>query len=176
MYLPDPIEAGESRAERAFAELEQPGGLMKCYQCDAIFDPQECGGTLSPDPYAMPVCGKCFEAAMVEWEKAKQEVNGTEEIRDGKTYWMGTLVEPCTMCGLAVTCVDDCGCFGNAMCPRFGILGTKLAKAVVPYVAPAIEADEIILPGCTSAKVEIPEDWEVLTEEKLRRLRDRFKK
>lgn len=62
-YIPDPVELGEARAERACEELEQPDGRFRCYQCMAIFDAQAQGGTLSPDPYAMPVCGKClFEA------------------------------------------------------------------------------------------------------------------
>lgn len=61
MTIPDPIERAEARAERAFDDLSLPDGKMKCYQCDAVFDPDNEGGTLSPDPYAMPVCGKCFE-------------------------------------------------------------------------------------------------------------------
>lgn len=59
-YIPDPVERGESRAESAFYELEQPDGRFRCYQCNTIFDAQKEGGTLSPDPYAMPVCGKCL--------------------------------------------------------------------------------------------------------------------
>lgn len=58
--IPDPIERGEASAERAYDELEQPGGMLMCYQCSSIFDPEKEGGTLSPDPYAMPVCGPCF--------------------------------------------------------------------------------------------------------------------
>lgn len=62
MNIPDPIERGEASAERAFEELSTPDGF-RCYQCGAIFDFEKEGGTLSPDPYAMPVCGKChFEA------------------------------------------------------------------------------------------------------------------
>lgn len=60
MTIPDPIELGEASAERAFDELSQPDGRLKCYQCGTIFDPDTEGGTLSPDPYAMPVCGTCF--------------------------------------------------------------------------------------------------------------------
>lgn len=61
MTIPDPIERGEASAERAYDELSQPDGKFKCYLCGAIFDPDEEGGTLSPDPYAMPVCGSCFD-------------------------------------------------------------------------------------------------------------------
>ncbi len=55
----------------------------------------------------------------------KEEVNGEEIVKDGKTYWMGTEVKPCTMCGKVVTAVDDCGEFGNPECPQFGIDGRK---------------------------------------------------
>lgn len=48
-------------------------------------------------------------------------VNGDVEIRDGETYWMGSKVEKCPMCGIAPTNVDDCGEFGNPECPYFGI-------------------------------------------------------
>jgi hypothetical protein len=58
--IPDPIERAEASAERAYDELSQPGGKFKCYECDSIFDPEKEGGTTSPDPYAMPVCGKCY--------------------------------------------------------------------------------------------------------------------
>jgi hypothetical protein len=58
MHLPDPMERAEAAAERMADELEQPDGRWKCYQCGAIFDVKE-GGTLSPDPWAPPACGKC---------------------------------------------------------------------------------------------------------------------
>ena len=66
-YIPDPIELAEAKASHAFNELEQPGGKFKCYQCEALFDPSDEGGTLSPDPYAMPVCGVCFESELTAW-------------------------------------------------------------------------------------------------------------
>ncbi len=59
-YIPDVLERMEASAERAYDELCQPDGKFKCYQCGAIFDAEHEGGTLSPDPYAMPVCGDCF--------------------------------------------------------------------------------------------------------------------
>lgn len=64
--IPDPVQRGEASAERAFDELSQPGGLFKCYQCDALFDPDKEGGTITPDPYAMPVCAKCYDEAYQE--------------------------------------------------------------------------------------------------------------
>ena len=58
-------------------------------------------------------------------ETTKEEVNGEEVVKDGKTYWMGTEVKACGMCGKVVTAVDDCGEFGNPECPQFGVLGTR---------------------------------------------------
>jgi hypothetical protein len=59
-YIPGQIERGEMRAEAAYDEMIQPDGKMKC-PCGELFDPDSEGETLSPDPYAMPVCGKCCE-------------------------------------------------------------------------------------------------------------------
>ncbi len=50
-----------------------------------------------------------------------QSVNGDVRVIDGETYWMGSRVEKCTLCGIAPTNVDDCGEFGNRECPYFGI-------------------------------------------------------
>ena len=63
-YIPDPIELGESMAERALDAICQPDGRFKCYRCDAIFDPDKEGGYDSPNPYTPPCCGKCLEMAM----------------------------------------------------------------------------------------------------------------
>jgi len=63
--LPGIIERSEASAERAYDEAIQPNGLFKCY-CGALFNPESEGGTVSPNPWAMPVCGKCLEAAMKE--------------------------------------------------------------------------------------------------------------
>ncbi len=60
-YIPDPIELGESRAERAYDEMIQPGGRLKC-GCGALFTENE-AQMISPDPYSMPVCPKCAEEA-----------------------------------------------------------------------------------------------------------------
>lgn len=68
-YIPDPIERGEASAEDAYFDLMVPGGKMRCYQCNAIFDPEAEGGTISPSPWAMPVCGECLHAEM---ERVKQ--------------------------------------------------------------------------------------------------------
>jgi hypothetical protein len=48
-------------------------------------------------------------------------VNGRVEVRDGRTFWMGTEVMPCPLCKVCPTNVDDCGEFGNYDCPYFGI-------------------------------------------------------
>jgi len=57
MNIPDPIERGESRCERWLSEAEQPDGRVKC-DCGKLFNLDE-GETLSPDPYAIPVCPAC---------------------------------------------------------------------------------------------------------------------
>lgn len=58
MHVPDFHEIGEARCEDwAFENLH--GDMFTC-QCG-----KECnlnaGETLSPDPYAIPVCPECFE-------------------------------------------------------------------------------------------------------------------
>ena len=50
-----------------------------------------------------------------------EDVNGKVEIIDGVTYWMGTVVNKCSLCGIAPTNVDDCGWFGNPLCPCYGV-------------------------------------------------------
>lgn len=61
--LPDPIELGEMRCE-AWADENAVGDKFRC-DCGNLFSLDE-GATLSPDPYAIPVCGECFEKAMIE--------------------------------------------------------------------------------------------------------------
>lgn len=61
IYIPDPIERGEASAERAWDERFD-GHLFTCY-CGKKFDPDKEGGTVSPNPYAMPVCDDCYEQA-----------------------------------------------------------------------------------------------------------------
>jgi hypothetical protein len=59
IHIPDPIERGESRAEAAYDEMVKSDGKWKC-DCGRIFDPKlEGENFISPDPYAMPVCGQC---------------------------------------------------------------------------------------------------------------------
>lgn len=60
----DILENLEAGAEAAYNEMVQPDGRLKC-GCGKIFDPDKEGGMVSPNPYAMPVCGDCFE----EWIK-----------------------------------------------------------------------------------------------------------
>jgi len=59
------IESLEESAERQYDEMDQGGGMFKCY-CGNIFDPDKEGGIISPNPYAMPSCGECFEKAYGE--------------------------------------------------------------------------------------------------------------
>lgn len=48
-----------------------------------------------------------------------QGVNGAEwrDIGDGRPV----RIQKCSLCGVAPSCVDDCGAFGNASCPYFGV-------------------------------------------------------
>lgn len=62
-YIPDPIERGEDRCE-AWAFENVRGNVATC-SCGDTFNLDE-GETLSPDPYAIPVCPKCFEQAVRE--------------------------------------------------------------------------------------------------------------
>lgn len=64
--LPDIIQLNESGAEAALDRLTISGTTIKCYNCDSIFDYDQEGGTISPNPWAMPVCGKCLEEAYNE--------------------------------------------------------------------------------------------------------------
>lgn len=59
--LPDIHERGEAKCESWEAENHIRGNIYRC-SCGREFDLSE-GTTLSPDPYAIPVCPKCFE----EW-------------------------------------------------------------------------------------------------------------
>lgn len=61
MYLPDIIERGESRCEQW--EIDNVyGDIMTC--CCGRTCKLEKAKTLSPDPYAIPVCPTCFDQAM----------------------------------------------------------------------------------------------------------------
>ena len=74
----DPIERSESRIE-SWAQDNVDGDRFRCScgkWCEFML-----GETLSPDPYAEPVCPECFERAMDEkypdWrEKMKQPRDG----------------------------------------------------------------------------------------------------
>lgn len=59
-----PIERGEDRCE-SWAIDNVRGDEMKCC-CGRTCKLSE-AETLSPDPYAIPVCPDCFAAAMTEW-------------------------------------------------------------------------------------------------------------
>ena len=61
----DHIKRGEARAESAYFNMVQSDGRFKC-DCGKVFDPDDEGGTVTPDPYAMPVCGECLEKAFPE--------------------------------------------------------------------------------------------------------------
>lgn len=65
MYLPDPIEKGEDSCER-WAEEHMINNMFKC-GCGKMVDINK-AETLSPDPYAIPVCPDCFN----EWWEQKK--------------------------------------------------------------------------------------------------------
>lgn len=63
MYVPDPIERGESSCEDWYFDNVKNGIATCC--CGNEFNIDE-GETLSPDPYAIPVCPECFKRAVTE--------------------------------------------------------------------------------------------------------------
>jgi len=67
--MKDFIERAEESAERQYYDMLQPNGKLQCPGCHKIFDPDEEGATVSPGPYAMPVCGDCFN----EWMFKRSE-------------------------------------------------------------------------------------------------------
>ena len=59
--IPDFFERGEDRCERWAAEHLR-GDIATC-ECGREFKLSE-GQTMSPDPYAIPICPTCFEEAL----------------------------------------------------------------------------------------------------------------
>jgi len=64
----------EDAAESAYYEMAQPGGNLKC-GCGDIFNPEEEGRTVSANPYALPVCSKCFDEWLVQQKKNTHNKN-----------------------------------------------------------------------------------------------------
>ena len=58
----DQNERMEAIAEQQYFEMMRPDGMLQC-SCGEVFDPHIQGGTLSSNPYAMPVCSKCLAEA-----------------------------------------------------------------------------------------------------------------
>lgn len=65
--MKDFIENLEDSAERSYYDMLQPDGKLKC-GCGQIFDPDKEGGIVSPNPWAMPVCGECLDEAYKRYE------------------------------------------------------------------------------------------------------------
>lgn len=61
----DQQEMAEDLAEKLYDEGSQDNGLFKCC-CGELFDPENEGGTISPDPYAMTVCNPCLRSAYID--------------------------------------------------------------------------------------------------------------
>lgn len=55
----DTVDHLEAGAEVEYYEMLQPDGRLKC-GCGRIFNANEEGGIVSPNPYAMPICRNCF--------------------------------------------------------------------------------------------------------------------
>jgi hypothetical protein len=66
MYIPDPIEIMENRAER-WADDNIKGSNFKC-GCGNWCDINE-AVALSSNPYAIPVCSNCAEEYIKRMEK-----------------------------------------------------------------------------------------------------------
>lgn len=65
MYIPDPIERGEARMEDwAFDAVTGDSFVCSCGATCRL----DQGETCSADPYAIPVCQKCFGEWMDEHE------------------------------------------------------------------------------------------------------------
>lgn len=67
----DIIERLEAGAEARYNKMLQPDGRLKC-ECGKFFDEDSVGGTISPDPYSMPICVDCFEEYMAGHNKQIQ--------------------------------------------------------------------------------------------------------
>ncbi len=70
--MKDFIERAEDLAEKLYSDNIQPDGRFKC-ACGRIFDPDAEGGTISPDPWAMPACDDCLTTAMNSLESHGEE-------------------------------------------------------------------------------------------------------
>ena len=64
----DILERLENTAEAEYFKILQPDGRLKC-ACNKLFAADKGGGIISSNPYAMPVCGNCFN----EWEKSMED-------------------------------------------------------------------------------------------------------
>jgi len=62
--IPDPIELGERRVE-SWVDENMNDNQFKCPCCKTWVNHEEMN-MLSPDPYALPICNKCFLAAIEE--------------------------------------------------------------------------------------------------------------
>lgn len=63
--MKDILEQLEMAAEDAYFQALQDDGGFKCV-CGTIFNPEKEGGLISPNPYAMPVCPKCYQEALLD--------------------------------------------------------------------------------------------------------------
>ena len=64
----DIVEHLEAQAEADYFDMIQPDGRLKC-GCGRLFDAEDEGGSITSNPYTMPVCGECFDKWMKENQK-----------------------------------------------------------------------------------------------------------
>jgi hypothetical protein len=74
--MKDFIERAEDAAEREYDEItkDAPVGFYKCPGCGKVASLEDDAHPISPDPWAMPGCGDCLEAALSDF-KEKLEKN-----------------------------------------------------------------------------------------------------
>jgi len=78
----DIFEMLEDSAEAMYCEMLQPDGRLKC-GCGRIFNPDNEGGTVSPNPYAMPICGECLQDAIAATPADEREEVATPAPASG---------------------------------------------------------------------------------------------
>ena len=66
--IKDILEHLEAAGEAMYERMAQPDGKLKC-DCGRIFDPNIEGGPVSPNPFAMPICGECLSSFLREEPK-----------------------------------------------------------------------------------------------------------
>lgn len=66
MYIPDPIELMEMRAERMMEEhfSENRPGMFLCAECEQWKKQDDGMSSASPNPSSSPICGECLDVVL----------------------------------------------------------------------------------------------------------------